>query len=88
MTANVDQKIGRDAIERYEVLRTRLLDWTRNAFVAAYFAAEEASNQESGKDEKLSVWALYYPVMGVLHEIERWHQPIIIVTPPAPVTQI
>jgi hypothetical protein len=51
--------------------------------VAAYFAAEEACALESGKDEKLSVWALHYPAMGTLHEIERWHQPIIIVTAPS-----
>ena len=71
------------ALAQHYGLPTRLLDWTRNAFVAAYFAADEASNQETGTDEKLAVWALHYPSMGGLHEIERWHQPIIIVTAPS-----
>lgn len=71
------------ALAQHYGLPTRLLDWTRNSFVAAYFAAEEASNPESKQDEKLAVWALHYPSMGTLHEIVRWHQPIIIVTAPS-----
>lgn len=71
------------ALAQHYGLPTRLLDWTRNGFVAAYFAAEEAANLESKQDEKLAVWALHYPAMGTLHEIERWYQPIIIVTAPS-----
>jgi hypothetical protein len=71
------------ALAQHYSLPTRLLDWTRNVFVAAYFAAEEASNPESKQDEKLAVWALHYPAMGTLHEIDRQHEPIIIVTAPS-----
>lgn len=71
------------ALAQHYGLPTRLLDWTRNVFVAAYFAAEEASNPGSQQDEKLAVWALHYPAMGTLHVIDRPHEPIIIVTAPS-----
>jgi hypothetical protein len=78
-----DNLLSLIALAQHYGLPTRLLDWTRNVFVAAYFAAEEASNPESKQDEKLAVWALHYPAMGTLHEIDRWHEPIIIVTAPS-----
>jgi len=71
------------ALAQHYGLPTRLLDWTRNAFVACYFAAEEPSSPENKQDEKLAVWALYYPAMGTLDEIVRSQEPVIIVTAPS-----
>lgn len=34
-------------------------------------------------DEKLAIWVFHYPPMGSLHVIERWKQPLFIVTAPA-----
>lgn len=78
-----DDLLSLVALAQHYGLPTRLLDWTRSAFIAAYFAAEEAGKSESKEDEKLAVWALYYPAMGTLHEIDRWKEPVIIVTAPS-----
>ena len=52
-------------------------------FYRRLFAAEEAINLETKQDEKLAVWAFYYPAMGSLHQIERWSEPVIVVTAPS-----
>jgi hypothetical protein len=71
------------ALAQHYRLPTRLLDWTRSAYTAAYFAATDAIRLGSKQDEKLAVWCFYYPAMGTVEEIRQWHQTIIIVTAPS-----
>lgn len=42
---------------------TRLLDWSRQAYIAAFFAAEDAykNKDELPSNEKMVVWSFYFP---------------------------
>ena len=71
---------------------TRLLDWTRNALVAAYFAADEAAQWQLGEKQpplgadRLGVWAMSKVLFDIhtgIVSIERRDLPIRLVTAPS-----
>ncbi len=77
------------ALGQHYGLPTRLLDWTRSSYVAAYFAAEEAARKQKDGDKDfdathLSVWA-FNKLKRDLYWRYRDRQPplIEIVTAPA-----
>lgn len=53
----LDVKSGVFALAQHHGISTRLLDWTGNALIAAFFAAE-AVNPEQPRDFSIAVWAI------------------------------
>lgn len=58
---------------------TRLLDWTRNSLVAAFFAAE-SENKNNG-DDRLAVWAVNLEVLKKYHLLGQYRKIDILTCP-------
>lgn len=73
------------ALAQHYGIPTRLLDWSRQPLVAAFFAADCALRQKDDLDpaSPMVVWAFYFPDFGKHDEVERQNDPVRIVTAPS-----
>jgi hypothetical protein len=85
-----DNVLSLAALAQHYGIPTRLLDWTRQSTIAAYFAAESAVKEndrsKDGKDDPsnlLVVWAFYFPLLGMRGKIYSLDDPVRIVTAPS-----
>lgn len=84
----VNQAPSLTALAQHYGVPTRLLDWSRQPYVAAFFAAEsmpkDAQDWASENDEAgyVVVWAFYFPVLGKHDVIRQLNDPVRIITAP------
>jgi hypothetical protein len=72
------------ALAQHYGIPTRLLDWTRQALSAAFFAAEDAlKHDEYDSASRLVVWAFYFPQLGRRTELQQLTDPVLVVTAPS-----
>lgn len=78
-----DKSLSLMALAQHFGLPTLLVDWTRQAYIAAFFAAESVASEkkESTVSEYLVVWAFNFPYEG--NRFPYWRSPIRLVTAPS-----
>jgi hypothetical protein len=60
-----------------------LLDWTRNSWLASFFAAEYAFTKKADASKSIVVWAFSVPVDREKDDLYYHHVPIQVVTAPS-----
>ena len=77
------------ALAQHYGIPTRLLDWSRQSYIAAFFAAESAlkvgTPEVLGIDasSNLVVWAFHFPFLGKHDAVRQLTDPVRIVTAPS-----